>query len=146
MGRLRGPPVLTDIDVQIGGRWGVPSQHVTRECDRFFGVANALLRALDLRLPQGQLDGLDPDSVLAVAEAAAWMHADLVRIHPFVNGNGRVSRLVCNAVLVRYRLPPVIRLRPRPGGAYAGACAAAMLGDHSPMVEYVVDEIRDRAR
>lgn len=146
MGRFRGPPALAEIEVQVGGRWGVPSQHVTSECDSFLEVANALLRALDLRLPRVQLDGLDPDAVLAVAEASAWMHAELVRIHPFVNGNGRMSRLLCNAVLVRYRLAPVLRLRPRPGGGYASACAAAMRGDHSPMVEYVVDQIRDRAR
>jgi hypothetical protein len=146
IGRFRGPPLLAEIEVRVGRNWGVLSHDVAQACADFFDAANALLRALDRRWPQHLLNDLNPDAVLAVAEAAAWMHAKLIRIHPFVNGNGRVSRLVGNAVLVRYGLPPVLRLRPRPGGTYANAAAAAMRGDHSPMVEYVVDQIRDRRR
>jgi Fic/DOC family len=146
VGRFRGPPVLADIEVQVGRHGGVPSWKVADACAGFFDATNALLRALDGRWPKRQLNDLDPDAVLAVAEAVAWMHAKLVRIHPFVNGNGRVSRLVGNSVLVRYGLPPVFRLRPRPGGTYAKAAAAAMSDDHSLMTEYVVDQIRDRRR
>jgi Fic/DOC family len=68
---------------------------------------------------------IDNDSLRAVAEAAAWAHCDWVRVHPFGNGNGRTSRLIGNAVLVRYGLLPVFRLRPRPEGDYECAAAAA---------------------
>lgn len=33
-------------------------------------------------------------------EAAAWTHAEFVKIHPFVDGNGRTSRLNMNYQLM----------------------------------------------
>jgi len=41
-------------------------------------------------------------------ERAARMHADLVIIHPFRDGNGRTSRLVMNLELMRAGFPTVI--------------------------------------
>lgn len=38
---------------------------------------------------------------------AAWTHAEFVRIHPFVDGNGRTSRLIMNYQLMKNRLLPV---------------------------------------
>lgn len=36
---------------------------------------------------------------------AADMHAELVRIHPFIDGNGRTSRLLMNFILLRHGFP-----------------------------------------
>ncbi|MDI6737967.1 MAG: Fic family protein [Nanoarchaeota archaeon] len=41
-------------------------------------------------------------------ELAAFAHHELVRIHPFADGNGRVARLLCNLVLMRHGFLPVI--------------------------------------
>lgn len=41
-------------------------------------------------------------------ELAAFAHHELVRIHPFADGNGRVARLLCNLVLMRHGFPPII--------------------------------------
>lgn len=38
---------------------------------------------------------------------AAWTHAEFVRIHPFIDGNGRTSRLIMNYQLLANRLIPV---------------------------------------
>ena len=38
---------------------------------------------------------------------AAWTHAEFVRIHPFVDGNGITSRLLMNYQLMSYGLLPV---------------------------------------
>lgn len=38
---------------------------------------------------------------------AATTHADVVRIHPFQDGNGRTSRLLMNWILVRLGLRPI---------------------------------------
>jgi hypothetical protein len=43
-----------------------------------------------------------------------------------------MARLWANYVLMRYGLPPVVRLRPRPDGGYGVAGAAAMDGDWEP--------------
>ncbi|KAF0132556.1 MAG: filamentation induced by cAMP protein fic, partial [Candidatus Saganbacteria bacterium] len=47
-------------------------------------------------------------------EFAAWMHNQFINIHPFVDGNGRVARLLMNLSLLRAGyvitiIPPVIR-------------------------------------
>ena len=38
---------------------------------------------------------------------AVWAHAKVVQIHPFLDGNGRSSRLLMNAILVGLGLPPI---------------------------------------
>jgi hypothetical protein len=72
---------------------------------------------------------LDVDGLAAVIDLAAWAHAEWLRIHPFANGNGRTARLWANCLFMRYGLPPVVRLRPRPDGSYESAGAAAMHGN-----------------
>ena len=40
-------------------------------------------------------------------ERAARVHGDFVKIHPFVDGNGRTSRLLMNLELMKDGYPPV---------------------------------------
>lgn len=40
-------------------------------------------------------------------ELAAWTHAEFVRVHPFVDGNGRTSRLIMNYQLLAHGYLPV---------------------------------------
>ena len=40
-------------------------------------------------------------------ECAAWTHAEFVRIHPFVDGNGRTSRLIMNYQLMSKGFLPI---------------------------------------
>lgn len=40
-------------------------------------------------------------------ELAAWTHAEFVKIHPFVDGNGRASRLIMNYQLMASGFAPV---------------------------------------
>lgn len=41
-------------------------------------------------------------------ERAARVHADFVKIHPFVDGNGRTSRLIMNLELMKAGFPPIV--------------------------------------
>jgi Fic family protein len=41
-------------------------------------------------------------------EQAAYLHCDFVRIHPFIDGNGRTARLITNLELMKVGFPPVI--------------------------------------
>lgn len=42
---------------------------------------------------------------------AALAHYKLVDIHPFVDGNGRTSRLIMNLILLKAGYPPVMILK-----------------------------------
>ena len=67
--------------------------------------------------------------------AAAIVHGEWIRIHPFANGNGRIARLWANWIGLRYGLPAFVALRPRPAGTdYASVATASMRGDHDAMV------------
>ena len=39
---------------------------------------------------------------------ATLLHGEFVKIHPFVDGNGRIARLLLNFELMRYGYPPII--------------------------------------
>ena len=61
----------------------------------------------------------DLASVLGL-HCAAVAHTQFVSIHPFIDGNGRVARLIMNLFLMRYGYPIAIitkedRLRYYPG-------------------------------
>ena len=77
-----------------------------------------------------------------VAEALAARHAAFERIHPFIDGNGRVGRLLMNLLLVRLGYPPAIiqkRLRDR----YLDALNRADRGDPGPLGEILARAILD---
>lgn len=50
---------------------------------------------------------INSKSDLNPIELAAWTHAEFVKIHPFIDGNGRTSRLIMNYQLLRNKFLPV---------------------------------------
>jgi Fic family protein len=130
VGAFRGEPGLEKLQVRIGPNYGVQPAHVAMELARFEAKLQTLIAEMDTLLPAGREP--DVDQLAAVVDLCAWAHAEWVRIHPFANGNGRVARLWANSIAMRYGLPPFVRLRPRPNGAYGTAGARAMQGDWWP--------------
>lgn len=62
-----------------------------------------------IRLVKQVEDLVEDDSYEREAiRAALHIHATLIRIHPFEDGNGRVGRMLLNHLLVRFNLPPLI--------------------------------------
>ena len=47
-------------------------------------------------------------SKLHPIELASFVHIEFVKIHPFVDGNGRTSRLLMNLELIKAGFPPVV--------------------------------------
>jgi len=130
VGAFRGEPGVENIGVEIGGRRGVVSTEVVGELRRFESTLQALVVNLDSVVPVGH--ELNADELAAVLDLCAWAHAEWVRIHPFVNGNGRTARIWANSLAKRYGLPGFVRLRPRPDESYAQAGIKAMQGDWKP--------------
>jgi Fic family protein len=132
VGAFRGEAGLENIQVRIAGRFGVAAPEMAAELAHYEQVLQRAVRRLDEWVP---LDAeLDADQLAAIVEVCAWAHAEWVRIHPFTNGNGRTARLWVNSLASRYGLPPFLRLRPRPAGAYGIASERAMFGDRGPTV------------
>jgi Fic family protein len=132
VGAFRGETGLEDIQVRIAGRYGVAAPEVVTELAHFEQLLRQIIRHLDEWIPRDA--ELDTDQLAAIVEVCAWAHAEWVRIHPFANGNGRTARLWVNSIASRYGLPPFLRLRPPPAGAYGIASERAMLGDRAPTV------------
>ena len=50
----------------------------------------------------------ESDIVTAEVHKIARIHAEFENIHPFVDGNGRIGRVVNNYLLIRAGFPPII--------------------------------------
>jgi len=82
-GRYRGVPVLIAGSRHVPPQpWQVPL--LMEECFRFYAEQRELLHPVEL---------------------AAEMHERIVTIHPFLDGNGRTSRLVMNLILLQHGYP-----------------------------------------
>ena len=131
VGGFRGEGgALKHCRVWIGGIEGVPPEQVANALKAFELRLQRVIKELDNSCKRGA--DLDADGLAGVIEVAAWAHAQWVRIHPFANGSGRTARLWANSILMRYGLPPVVKLRPRPDGSYGNAAAKAMKGEWEP--------------
>lgn len=75
--------IYRNVDVYISGALHTPPtpNEMYRQIKNFY---------IDLQIK----NDLEP------LELAAWTHAEFVRIHPFVDGNGRTSRLIMNYQLI----------------------------------------------
>ncbi|MBU1342612.1 MAG: Fic family protein [Proteobacteria bacterium] len=83
-----------DIQVRITGATHVPPDP--------FRVPDAMRDFAKKRLTQNKTHPV---------EQAALAHLDLVGIHPFVDGNGRTSRLLMNLILMKHSYFPAIILK-----------------------------------
>jgi len=70
---------------------------------------------------------------LGIIELAAKAHYEIARIHPFVDGNGRVARLVMNIVLMKEGYPPMTILN-NDRGKYLRSLSAANTGNMEPFI------------
>lgn len=77
-----------------------------------------------------------------VAEAVAQVHARFERIHPFLDGNGRVGRLLTNLLLVKLGYPPAI-IYKRDRGRYLAALSRADAEDPGLLGELIARAVLD---
>jgi Fic family protein len=71
---------------------------------------------------------------------AAMLHYKFVRIHPFDDGNGRISRLLVNYVLLRNGLPPIV-IKSKDKTNYLRALHLADIGDYEPFINYIAEQL-----
>ncbi|KRQ86526.1 Fic/DOC family protein [Caloramator mitchellensis] len=74
-------------------------------------------------------------------ERAAMLHIIFVGIHPFIDGNGRTSRLLLNFELMKNGYPPVVIRNENRVVYYEALDKAHTTGDNSDFVNLVIDEL-----
>ncbi len=72
--------------------------------------------------------------------SAVRIHHETVRIHPFVDGNGRLARLLMNLRLLRAGFPPTI-LRREERRSYYSALEKADKGDLRPLAMLIGKDV-----
>lgn len=70
-------------------------------------------------------------------ELAAWTHAEFVKIHPFVDGNGRTSRMIMNYQLMASGFLPVSIAKENRLEYFEALEAYAVDGNLNPFAEMI---------
>ena len=97
-------------------------------------LIQGLMTALE-RGPLSELTPCRPSPDAQVAKALAVVHAELILIHPFRDGNGRVARLLALLMGLQAGLPP-LDFSPLDGAnkvKYIGSIHAAMARNYAPL-------------
>lgn len=86
-------------------------------------------------------DGMD---AAHLAEAIAVVHVELILIHPFREGNGRLARLLADVMAVQGRRNPLNYGSWEHNKAlYISAIHAGMMMNYSPMTHWVMKALED---
>src|SRR5680860_27855 len=70
-------------------------------------------------------------------ELAAWAHAEFVKIHPFVDGNGRTSRLIMNYQLMVHGFLPISIAKESRLDYFDALESYAVEADLKPFVDFI---------
>ena len=147
VGRFRGEAHRDLVDYEVGvgqllpdgipERMGLWARDVQAALTTLYQQLDRAFTALDGVVPAGTVP-TEVDVLQEVVGVVAAAHGEWIRIHPFVNGNGRIARLLAAHVALRYGLPVFVTLKPRPHDvAYVRAAHRSMgrpplfAGDHT---------------
>jgi hypothetical protein len=139
-GGFRGDPhpALVDYEVEVSGLPTTRACEVGAEISKLMPEVQEQVSSLDELDAQGDPSVLAPDFVKAVLEPAAWLHCEWVRVHPFINGNGRTARMWVLWLCGRYGLPQLLALRPRPDLGYNAVTQLGITGECGLFVQYLL--------
>jgi len=82
-------------------------------------------------------------STIHPVERAAKVHAEFVKIHPFIDGNGRTSRLLMNYELMKVGFPPAVIKAIDRARYYDALDHAHTTGNHEPFIQLVSHSVNE---
>jgi len=81
---------------------------------------------------------------ISIAQTIGLAVGGIVQIHPFMSGNGRMSRLMWRALLHRFGMPSEAGVIARPPQPYGAIMAAAMRGNYGPLMATILKAIAEQ--
>lgn len=76
-------------------------------------------------------------------ERAARVHGEFVKIHPYIDGNGRIARLLLNLELMKSGYPPIVIRNNRRVEYYEALDRAHTTEDYSNFITIVKHEVEN---
>ncbi len=70
---------------------------------------------------------------------ACLLHGEFVKIHPFIDGNGRTARLLLNFELMKNGYPPIVITKEKRAEYYAALDIAHTTMDYSKFIQLIAD-------
>jgi Fic family protein len=83
---------------------------------------------------------------LHAVERAAQLHTRFVKIHPFIDGNGRSGRLLLNLELMKSGYPPAVIRKEDRLAYYDALDEACVSGDHAAITTLVAESVQRSLR
>ena len=117
------------VDVRVGAHPGISFRHVVGHLEILFSQIRTSISKMELSWAT-----LSPvDRAFQIAVIICELIGKFIQIHPFINGNGRLSRLIWAVALVRFGVSPQYRIHPRPFQPYGRIMESCMQGDFRPV-------------
>jgi len=77
-------------------------------------------------------------------ERATILHGEFVKIHPFLDGNGRTSRLLLNFELMKNGYPPIIIEKSERAIYFESLEKGSLTGDWTDFIQFVAKKCEER--
>lgn len=94
--------LLNDLDPIIAGKWKNENNTVSNQKTTDYKEVSKKMKELVIWLRELFKKDIYPP------ELALKFYCKFEKIHPFLDGNGRVGRILLNAILYKFNYPPVI--------------------------------------
>lgn len=108
-------------------------------------ITGAVCSPPDWQIIVREMDNLIKEVTKAdrpVVEMTAYLHHRLVAIHPFIDGNGRIARLIGNLYLIRNGYPPIV-LDQKNRQEYYRTLRDADRGNLEPFTRFITRAVSD---
>ncbi len=128
-----------DTPIFVGPMAGSPATTAIKDSEQVFTDIRSRISNLEIAWPF-----LAPEEQLEeISNLAAILMGRFNKVHPFRNGNGRMTRFLLKWILARFslRTKMTVTHRPSPKAVYAEAIAGASGGSYAKLASYIRSRI-----